>query len=615
MHSTNRSLRSLLPLAAGFLLLIVTGLSAMSLAARQEEAVRWVRHTLEVENHLNLVRGLITDAETGQRGFLLTQQPSYLKPHEDAVRRIPSEIDSLQAATRDNQEEQAEIVRLRVVTREKLDELTQTLALARIGRAEEAIEIMRGGVGQRYMREIRAIIGRMIASEEHLLDTRTAQARWATALTRGVRIISALLVILLAIFVIRDGRRRLVELEKTNRQLRGEIDERRQAQSQVRQLQKMEAVGQLTGGIAHDFNNMLAIVIGSLDMARRRLSGSEDPRVVKCIDNASEGAGRAATLTARLLAFSRQQPLEPKVLDTNRLVGGMSELLRRTLGEQIQIETVLAGGLWKVCADQAQIENALVNLAVNARDAMPSGGKLTIETANTELDDRYARDHDEVKAGQYVMLSVTDTGTGMEPEVIERAFDPFYTTKGVGRGTGLGLSQVFGFVKQSDGHVKIYSEIGQGTTIKIYLPRYTGSDSEGADRRTHSESIPMGRSDEIILVVEDEERVRHVSVDALRELGYTVIQASDGTQALEQLSVQPHVDLLFTDIVMPGMTGRELAEKAVKARPDLRILYTTGYTRNAIVHNGIVDYGVSFLSKPFSIEALARKVREILDSE
>jgi CheY-like chemotaxis protein len=274
---------------------------------------------------------------------------------------------------------------------------------------------------------------------------------------------------------------------------------------------------------------------------------------------------------------------------------------------------VLAGGLWRVSADPAQIESALVNLAVNARDAMPDGGKLTIETGNCELDERYAATHEEVTAGQYVMLSVTDTGTGMPQEVIERAFEPFYTTKTVGRGTGLGLSQVFNFIKQSNGHVKIYSEIGHGTTIKLYLPRYAGEELK-LDTVANESDVPLGRADEVILVVEDEARVRHMSVDALRELGYSVVQASDGDHALKQLALLPRVDLLFTDIMMPSMTGRQLADQATTERPDLKVLYTTGYTRNAIVHNGIVDYGVSFLAKPFSIEALARKVRELLDT-
>jgi signal transduction histidine kinase/ActR/RegA family two-component response regulator len=394
--------------------------------------------------------------------------------------------------------------------------------------------------------------------------------------------------------------------------LEAEAAERRDAEARIRQMQKMESIGQLTGGIAHDFNNMLAIVTGSLDMARRRLTGQEHPKIAVCIDNAAEGARRAAVLTARLLAFSRQQPLEPQALDTNKLVAGMSELLRRTIGEHIHVETVLGGGLWLAFADPAQLENALINLAVNARDAMAQGGKLTIETANTHLDDLYAQQNAEVRPGQYVMISVSDTGTGMEPQVIERAFDPFFTTKKVGEGTGLGLSQVFGYVRQSGGHVKIYSEPGQGTAIKLYLPRHVGAAAAGGEERFPAEATPMGTPERIILVVEDEEQVRAMTVDALRELGYTVVQAANADQALAHLAALPRVDLLFTDIVMPGMNGRQLADKVRVERPATQILFTTGYTRNAVVHNGMLDAGVAFLAKPFTIDQLARKVAEVL---
>ncbi|NNG71008.1 response regulator [Rhizobium laguerreae] len=395
-------------------------------------------------------------------------------------------------------------------------------------------------------------------------------------------------------------------------ELRHEMEENAAAQAQVRQLQKMETIGQLTGGVAHDFNNMLAIIIGNLDLAQRRLSGSEDPRLPYSIQNAKDGAQRAAVLTARLLAFSRQQPLAPEVIDLNKLVGGMSELLRRTLGEQIRIETVLAGGLWPSFADLSQLENAILNLAVNARDAMPGGGNLTIETANTELDERYSRMHSEVEAGQYVMVSMTDTGTGMSPEVIERAFDPFYTTKGPGKGTGLGLSQVYGYIKQSGGHIKIYSEIDRGTTVKIYLPRRVAM-ADARSGAAGAQPIPHGSVNDTILVVEDDEHVRTMTAESLHELGYTVLQAASGIEALLLLEENPAVDLIFTDIVMPQMSGRQLADVVQEKWPTIRILYTTGYTRNAIVHNGVLDHGVSLLAKPFSLEQLAHKIRELLN--
>jgi signal transduction histidine kinase len=611
--STHRSIRALLPLGLGFVLLIGSALLAIWLSSQQQSAIIWVRHTLEVENRINLVRSLITDAESGQRGYLLTGQSVYLEPYQKAVARIPLEIDALRDGTADNPRERQNLDLLRPALQQKLSELGGSIALAHLGRGSDAVAVVRTDSGRRYMADVRDILSRMISEENRLLSIRAADLGWFTTASRAALILSALLVVILAYVAVRGASQRLAVIEDANRKLSQEMLNRRSAEGQVRQLQKMEAVGQLTGGIAHDFNNMLAIVIGSLDIARRRLTGAEHEKVAQCIDNATEGAERAATLTARLLAFSRRQPLEPKVVDTNKLVGGMSEMLRRTLGERVQVETVLAGGLWRVHADPAQIESALVNLAVNARDAMPDGGKLTIETGNCELDERYAAEHEEVKAGQYALLSVTDTGTGMPQEVIERAFEPFYTTKGVGRGTGLGLSQVFGFVKQSGGHIKIYSEIGHGTTIKLYLPRYIGEDRATSVASGRSE-VPGGHAEEIVLVVEDEAQVRHMTVDALRELGYTVVQAGDGNQALEQLAMQPRIDLLFTDIMMPGMTGRQLADKATAERPGLKILYTTGYTRNAIVHNGIVDYGVAFLAKPFSIEALARKVRDVLDS-
>jgi len=390
-----------------------------------------------------------------------------------------------------------------------------------------------------------------------------------------------------------------------------EVAERARAEEALRQAHKMEAVGQLTGGIAHDFNNMLAVVIGGLNLLQRRLAKGETD-VARFIDGAMEGAERAAALTQRLLAFSRQQPLSPEPLSPNKLVSGMTELLTRTLGETIKVETVLSAGLWWTFVDPAQLENTILNLAVNARDAMPDGGKLTIETANAHVDDDYAREFD-IAVGQYVLICVTDTGGGMSSEVIAKAFDPFFTTKDVGRGTGLGLSQVFGFVRQSGGHVKIYSELGFGTTVKVYLPRYYGPEPEAAAARDE-QALQTGRPDEVILVVEDEERVRNYSVEALHELGYTVLQARSGVEALHMIESGTQVTLLFTDVVMPEMTGRQLAELATSKVPELKVLYTTGYTRNAVVHNGVLDPGTHFLPKPFGIDQLAAKIRYVLDS-
>lgn len=398
--------------------------------------------------------------------------------------------------------------------------------------------------------------------------------------------------------------------ERLEARVAAEVADRIRAEEALRQSQKMEAVGQLTGGIAHDFNNLLAIVIGSLDLLGRRL-GESDPRAKRLIDAAGEGARRGAQLTQRLLAFSRQQPLKPVALDANKLVASMSELLRHSLGGDLIPVTVLAGGLWRVLADPNQLENVILNLAVNARDAMPGGGKITIETANCHLDERYATDHLGVPSGQYVMIAVTDTGEGMPAEVAAKAFDPFFTTKEVGRGTGLGLSQVYGFVKQSGGHVKIYSEVGQGTTVKVYLPRFMGA-VEALQNPVAGHELPQGDA-ELVLVVEDEPGVRQFSVEALSELGYAVLEADGAQAALKLIDAHPDIALLFTDVVMPEVNGRKLADEARRRRPNLKVLFTTGYTRNAVVHNGVLDPGVHLIGKPFSVEDLATRVRAVLD--
>lgn len=383
-----------------------------------------------------------------------------------------------------------------------------------------------------------------------------------------------------------------------------------EAEAQLRHAQKMEAVGQLTGGVAHDFNNMLAVILGAMNLLERRLARGETD-LGRYIEAAKDGANRAAALTQRLLAFSRRQPLQPEIIEPNRMVAGMSELLTRALGEQVKVETVLAAGLWRINADVSQLENAILNLAVNGRDAMANGGRLTVETANTFVSEDYAQQHT-MSPGQYVMIAVTDTGTGMSGDILAKAFDPFFTTKEVGKGSGLGLSQVFGFVRQSGGHVKIYSEQGHGTTVKLYLPRHYG-EAESKEISSRNDEPARGARGELVLVVEDDERVRNFSLEALRELGYTVAQADSGAAALALLRSGLKPALLFTDIVMPEMTGRELATLATKGLPALKVLFTTGYTRNAVVHNGVLDAGTHLLQKPFSLEQLAEKVRRVLD--
>jgi len=405
-------------------------------------------------------------------------------------------------------------------------------------------------------------------------------------------------------------RERTVELEQMNQRLRDEAASRAAAEAQIRQLQKMEAVGQLTGGIAHDFNNMLAIVVGSLDIAKRHLA-SDLGKAERFIGNALEGAQRGAQLTSHLLAFARQQPLEPRALDVNELVRDMSDLLRRSIGENIRLETVLGAELWPTYVDASQLGSAVINLCVNSRDAMPDGGKITIETANGRLDPTDAAGNVDARPGDYVSLAVSDTGSGMTPEVLARAFDPFYTTKRPGKGTGLGLSQVYGFVKQSGGHVAIESALGKGTTVRVFLPRHHGAPQPRPEAARDAQ--PVLANHETVLVVEDEDQVRSMTVEALKDLGYSVIAASGPEHAIDLLGGGMTPDLLFTDVVMPGMNGRALADRIREQRPSIRVLYTTGYTRAAALHEGILDRSAAFLPKPFTVDQLASKVRHTLD--
>jgi PAS domain S-box-containing protein len=478
-------------------------------------------------------------------------------------------------------------------------------------RADEAVQqALRPGSSGAYRIEFRTV-----GIEDGIERWVAANGRAIFEEGRAVRFIGTVI----DISERRRTEQRLLEFnERLEEQVEAEIARRSAAEEALRQAQKMEAVGQLTGGIAHDFNNLLTVVTGNIARAQRALEDAEldDARTRHSLENAMKGAERAAALTQRLLAFSRRQPLAPKPLDLDRLVTGMSDLLQRTLGEHIRLEIVTSPGLWRVEADPNQLESAILNLGLNARDAMPGGGELTIETANAQLDESYAAREAEVPPGQYVMIAVTDTGVGMTRDIAERAFEPFFTTKEVGKGTGLGLSMIYGFVKQSGGHVKIYSEDGHGTTIKIYLPRLLSEAAAESDETGRPAAVESSARRETILVVEDDADVRLYTVECLQELGYQVLEAHDGPSALRlmRLHGQP-IDLLFSDVVMPGMSGSELAAEARKMQPGLKVLFTSGYTRNAIVHNGRLDQGVEMIVKPFTFEALAQKVRDAIDSE
>lgn len=383
------------------------------------------------------------------------------------------------------------------------------------------------------------------------------------------------------------------------------------AEEALRQSQKMEAVGQLTGGVAHDFNNILAGISGSLEMMSTRLAQGRIADLDRYITGASGATKRAANLTQRLLAFSRRQTLDPKPTNLNNLVTGMLDLINRSVSPEIEVETAGAAGLWATFVDAGQLENALLNLCINARDAMPNGGKVTIETANRWIDERTARERD-LAPGQYVSLCVSDTGTGMTPDVIARAFDPFYTTKPIGQGTGLGLSMVYGFAGQSGGAVKIYSEVGKGTMICIYLPRYIG-DAETVEQPQTTDAAPRADSGETILLVDDEPLIRMVASEELEELGYTVIGVGDGPAALKVLNSKRPINLLITDVGLPGgMNGRQLAEAARASRPGLEVLFITGYAENAVLSHGHLEPGMHMMSKPFQMDSFARRVKSLI---
>ena len=415
---------------------------------------------------------------------------------------------------------------------------------------------------------------------------------------------------------IRDDNGQIVGFAKVTRDVTERMEAQRilrETQEQLAQSQRMEAVGQLSGGIAHDFNNLLMIIMGNLDRIRHETEalGASAANVQRSIANAMRGAQRGAALTQRLLAFSRRQPLNPKVLDLNKYLSGVGDFLQRALGETIEIEVIGAPRLWPIEVDIPQLETSLVNVAVNARDAMPNGGKLTVEASNQMLDRDYRRANPEVASGQYALISISDTGHGMTPDTLTRAFEPFFTTKEIGQGTGLGLSQVYGFVKQSGGHVKIYSEVGHGTTVKLYFPRSRGQADEVEDdsglSRTSTDS-------EVILVVEDDSDLRWYLIEALRDLDYRTIAAPDANAALAVLERRStKIDLMLTDVIMPGMNGRELSRRARELRPGLKVLFMSGYSRNAVVHHGRVDLDVELVQKPISLRDLTARIRDMLD--
>ena len=612
-------------MAIGLGFVLAAAIAVAVLVARSNEADRLVSHTFGVQQEAHNLLGELRTAENGQRGYVLTQNEEYLKPVDAAVAKVPGLVESLRKKTADNPSQQARLDRVEPLIGPRLDVIRRSIELTRQGDRDGAIALVATGRGKDLMEEITAEMRQFDREEKALLAARQEEAKrlriWLATLI-GLALLAAM--VLAGILAVATRQAVSGLLDRT-RELETESRLRHEAEATLRQAVKMEAVGQLSGGIAHDFNNLLTIIIGNLDTMKRRLAelaksnvaGDAIAKLETPLESAMKGAKSSAQLTQRLLAFSRRQALEPDRVDANRLISGMLEMLRRTLGSDISIETVLGAGLWQSFADAHQLENVLLNLALNAKAAMPTGGCLTIETANTYLDDAYVRRFGDVKAGQYVVLCVTDTGTGIPAEILDQVFDPFFTTKPAGEGSGLGLAMVHGFVKQSDGHVRIYSEVGSGTTVKIYLPRFIGAEEVSAAPAGKTESeqaIPQAKPNEMILLVEDNADVREYARDVLLELGYGVLDAANVQEALRVVAKKPRISLVFTDVVLGDSNGRVLADKVRQIYPAVPVLFTTGYTRNAIVHQGRLDPDVHLLNKPFSQQDLARKVRELLDA-
>ncbi|HVU20020.1 MAG TPA: CHASE3 domain-containing protein [Rhizomicrobium sp.] len=695
-------------------LVVVTAvISYFSVQFAAEERIEqgWVVHTYQVIDTLKDVLSDAQNAETGQRGYIITREQKFLAPYRAGVRRARANLQNLRGLTRDNPLQHARAEKLALLLDARIKALDASIAFT-VQALKSSPELLAAmDLGRTRMDSLRVELARAIAEENRLLKSRiesrhVAERKEIIAASSAAFV--ALLVLLSTAVLLLRSNARLVESERElenesailqttldtirdgiamfasngdlcvfNAQFFGllaiptefahkgarltdiraavqeavrplldegraeeweqgyrrvsmsareldvyrspvptggvvvavvDVTARVEAELVARQAQKMEAVGHLTGGVAHDFNNILQVIGANLERVVRERALS--PEAAERIQSALDAVANGAKLTSQLLAFARRQPLDPRSTNVGRTIQDMTELLRRTLGESIEVECVVAGGLWNTLIDPSQIESAILNLSINARDAMPNGGKLTLEVANAFLDDAYAAQHAEVSPGQYVMIAVSDTGVGMSDDTVARAFEPFFTTKPEGRGTGLGLSQVYGFVKQSGGHIKIYSEIGQGTTIKLYLPR-TRKPQEGMSPVLTG--APLGRS-ECILVVEDDESVRSAVVDMVSELGYKVLKADNADQALTILSSGVRIDLLFTDVVMPGaINARELARRACELHPHISVLYTSGYTRNAIVHNGKLDDDVFLLSKPYRRDELASKLRRLLD--
>ncbi|MGB7404236.1 MAG: CHASE3 domain-containing protein [Pacificimonas sp.] len=640
-------------LALSALIVALIGMALLSATAFRQtigtESARSTAEELYAESYQTIqaaeaLYNALQDAERGQRGYVVTENPLFLEPYNENVSETVPRFEELAALVTASTVQSERVAALERIIDLKLEEMAGTIEQVRRGDRAAAEREIATGYGRRLMVEVETIIDEIrIEEQRQLSERRTAlensEAEQAASIAQlalfGTALLITALLAALAVGVLlwrsyrSSERERLVEEEnealeeavasrtrelvQTNQRLLAEARQRETAEDRLRQAQRMEAIGQLTGGIAHDFNNMLAVVIGSLDLLKRRTK--EDPKMVRLIDNALEGANRAATLTSRLLAFSRQQSLKPEVTDLNSLVGGMQEFLRRTLNETIHIDIDIEENAPDVFVDGAELENVIINLAANARDAMPGGGTLSLATGLRVLDEAEMHQHQRLEAGRYAVVTVADTGLGMEPEVLAKVYEPFFTTKPVGRGTGLGLSQVHGFVLQSGGSIDINSAPGKGTRIELILPEGHAPKGIVKPETAGLGDIPMAKDGETILVVEDQAQLRQLTVDMLTDLGYDVRQASSAGEALIALDEEPRADLLFTDIVMPDQSGEELARTARGLVPNIRLLYTSGYTKAAGVDAATLQPPAELLRKPATVEDLANAVRRALDAD
>jgi signal transduction histidine kinase/ActR/RegA family two-component response regulator len=595
---------------AGFVLLLVACALAVLASIGTRHASSLVSQSLRIRQSMTELFGELRDTETRQRSYLLTGDSDYLQTYRENRQRLAARLAQLRELIANEANQRQLLDQLDAAVNQKITQLEHAITLHDAGQPTAAIDFIKSSRDAHTVRTIRTLIAQLEQNEMREEIIRLDHARHQQELLLVAIISTTLLAFFLAVLVMREEARQRHELAFKNAVLEEQIRRQRTTEDRLRQGQKMEALGQLTGGIAHDFNNMLAIVVGNLEMALRRLDRGMEG-VDHFIRNALTGAGKAADLTKGLLAFSRRQALRPVSIDINTCVQQMSSILHRTLGENIVIKLVLGEGMWNAYVDRPHLESALLNLAINSRDAMEGHGQLTIETGNAYLDQSYANQNQGVTEGEYVMIAVSDTGHGMTPEVLKQVFEPFFTTKPTGHGTGLGLSQIHGFLTQSRGHISIHSEVGIGTTVKLYLPRSNTASAPAQQQNGHQVScLPHA-----VLVVEDDTDVRAFVCGALEDLGYTAFEAGDAGNAEAILAKHPEISILLSDVVMPGPSGVQLAEAMIKRYPDLRVLLMSGYARDIVERATATDHRIRLLSKPFTIQELAECLKATLNEE